>query len=494
LESTLLSDIAQLPRSQKEEALLILAEKARRSFKDYCAYSDPVYEFPDHLLFLIKKLEAVERGDIRRLMISMPPRHGKTETVSKKFPAWFLGRRPDQNVILSSYSYGLVKDYSRNVRDMIESRLYQIAFNITTSESARAVCDWDIAEHRGGLLAQSVGGGITGYGAHLFIIDDPFKNMQEAESANMREMVWDWYQSVALTRLEPDSRIVLVMTRWNRDDLAGRIQDKEKDWEIVNLPAITEADNPAARKPGEVFIPDPLGRLPGEALWPKRFPAAALGEKKLKVGTRVWAALFQGKPKDPESQRFKREWFQWYDNAPVDILKRGAGIDTATSMKSVNDNTSLVDVIRGLDKKIYVDDVFLEKITVSGFGRYLVNQQKCNHYSSIKLEKNNAGEAFRQRIVELGMEHSVTFPIDCQATSTDKMVRAMEFQPLIENGTMVFKRGNPRVATLVEHLINFDGTGSDVDDDVDALGFAVKSVWDASFSSFDAMSMAMGRK
>jgi predicted phage terminase large subunit-like protein len=460
---------------------MFMAEKARRSFKDYCCYVDPVYEVPRHLELLIHELEEVERGEVRRLMVFEPPRHGKTETVSKKFPGWFIGRRPDQNVILSSYSYSLVKDYSRNVRDTIESPLYKIAFNITTAQDARAICDWDVADHRGGLLAQSVGGAITGYGAHLFIIDDPFKNMQEAESANNRALVWDWYRSVALTRLEPDSRIVLVMTRWNRDDLAGRIMDNEKDWKIINLPAIAEGN-------------DQMGRLPGEALWPERFPVEALAEKKLKVGTRVWAALFQGQPMDPESQRFKREWFQWYDNAPVDILKRGAGIDTATSMKSVNDNTSLVDVIRGMDKKIYVDDVFLEKITVSGFGRYLVNQQKCNHYSSIKLEKNNAGEAFRQRIVELGMEHSVTFPIDCQATSTDKMVRAMEFQPLIENGTMVFKRGNPRVAALVEHLINFDGTGSDIDDDVDALGFAVKSVWDASFSSFDAMSMAMGRR
>lgn len=472
------SEIRTIPRSQVNYIANGLAALARRSFKDYCLYIDPTYEVPRHIQFLIDKLSAVERGDIRRLMVSMPPRHGKSETVSHKFPAWFLGRNPDCNVILSSYSFGLVKDFSRSVRNTIESKLYKIAFNITTAEDARQVCDWDIADHRGGMLAQSVGGAITGYGAHLFIIDDPFKGWQEAESPTMREMVWDWYRSVALTRLEPNSRMVLIMTRWNRDDLAGRIMQEEKDWDIINLPAFADEG-------------DPLGRAVGEPLWPERFTKAALEEKKQKVGSRVWHALFGGKPMDPESQKFKRDWFQWYDNLPVDIAKRGAGVDTATSMKSTNDNTSMVYVARGFDRHVYVEDVFLDKVTVSGFANYLINQQECFGFNSIKVEKNNAGEAFNQRINEIAMERMITMPIECQATSTDKMVRAMEFQPLIENGTIRFKRGNPRVAALVEHLINFDGTGSDVDDDVDALGFAVKTVWDGGMSSFDVLAMAM---
>lgn len=464
--------IKELPRSQKEEAIAVYAEKAARSFKDYCLFMDHSYEVPRHLAFLINKLEAVERGDIRRLMISMPPRHGKTETVSKKFPAWFLGRHPDENVILSSYSFGLVKDFSRNVRNSIESQLYKAVFDITTSLDARAVCDWDIANHRGGLLAQSVGGAITGYGAHLFIIDDPFKNMQEADSANMREMVWEWYQSVVLTRLEPNSRIVLIMTRWNRDDLAGRIMAAEKDWDIINLPALAEEG-------------DVLGRLPCEALWPERFPAAALAEKKCKVGTRVWAALFNGNPKDPESQKFSRDWFKMYNSLPREIVRKGSGVDTATSLKSSGDNTALCDVYRDAEGFLYVNDLICDKMTVSAFAKLLINAHKAKSYDKIKLEKNNAGEAFKQRIDEVAREESVktglpvAVPVECEQTSTDKMVRAMEFQPLVENGTLRFRAGHAKIAELIEHLVNFDGTGSDVDDDIDALGFAIKAALDS---------------
>jgi predicted phage terminase large subunit-like protein len=145
-------------------------------------------------------------------------------------------------------------------------------------------------------------------------------------------------------------------------------------------------------------------------------------------------------------------------------------------MKSSNDNTSLVDVCRDDKNFLYVDDVFCDKITVSGFAEFLINQHRSKIYSRIKLEKNNAGEAFKQRIDEVSREKSIAVPVDCEQTTTDKMVRAMEFQPLVENGTLRFKSGNPRVAALVEHLINFDGKDSDIDDDVDALGFAIKAV------------------
>jgi predicted phage terminase large subunit-like protein len=166
-----------------------------------------------------------------------------------------------------------------------------------------------------------------------------------------------------------------------------------------------------------------------------------------------------------------------YDNLPKEaFVKRGGGADTATSLKSSNDNTSLVDVCRDEEGFLYVDDCFCEKITVSGYAKYLVNQHRAKKYSKIKLEKNNAGEAFKQRIDEVAREEGVSIPVECEQTSTDKMVRAMEFQALVENGTLKFKRGHKRIAELIEHLINFDGNGSDIDDDVDALGFAIKAV------------------
>jgi len=461
--------LLELPRKDKEILVSAYAEKARRHFVDFCRYNDKNYQNPPHIQHLIDKLEAVERGDIKRLMIYEPPRHGKSETISKKFPAWYIGKHPDNNIIMASYAFTLVRSFSKDVRDLIESRRYKTIFNISTAEDSRQIKDWDIAGHLGGLLAQGVGGSTTGYGAHLFIIDDPFKNKEEAESQLIRDKVWDWYRSVVLTRLEPNAAIILVMTRWHQDDLAGRILKEDSDWEVINFPALAETD-------------DILGRKRGEALWPERYPEDVLLKTKQKVGSRVWFALYQGMPQDPESQKFKREWFKFYDNLPIEISRRGGGMDTATSTKTANDNTSLVDVCLDESGFLYVDDCFLEKLTVSGFAKHTVNQQIIKKYSKIKLEQNNAGEAFRQRIVEVAQEESIkrgqiiAVPVECEQTSTDKMVRAMEFQALVENGTLRFKRGHKKIAELIEHLINFDGNGGDIDDDVDALGFAIKAV------------------
>jgi len=458
-----------LSRKDKETLVGALAEKSRRHFADFCRYSNKDYQTPSHIQNLIDKLEAIERGDLRRLMVFMPPRHGKSETISKKFPAWYLGKHPDNNVIMSSYGFTLVRSFSKDVRDLIESRRYKIVFDISTAEDSRQVKDWDIAGHLGGLLAQGVGGAITGYGAHLFIIDDPFKDQKEAESQLNRDKVWDWYRSVVLTRLEPNAAIIIVMTRWHQDDLAGRILAEErlsgiKEWEVINFPALANAD-------------DILGRKEGEALWPDRYPEDVLLNTKRTVGSRVWNALYQGNPQDPEDQKFKREWFRMYGEIPVDqVITRGSGIDTATSLKSSADNMAMVDVCRDEYGFLYVDDVFCEKITVSGFAKYVSEQHKAKKYSNIKIEQNNAGEAIKQRIEEVGRETNANPPVTTEQTSTDKMVRVMEFQHLIENGTLKFKSGNVKVLELIEHLINFDGKGSDVDDDIDALGFAIKAV------------------
>lgn len=475
----------ELSRKDKEAIVSVLAEKARRHFVDFCRYTNKDYQDPPHIKHLISALERVDRGDLKRLIISMPPRNGKSETVSRKFPAWYLGRHPDNNVIMASYAFTLVRGFSKDVRDIIESRRYKIVFDISTADDSRQVKDWDIAGHTGGLLAQGVGGSITGYGAHLFIIDDPFKDQKEAESQLNRENVWDWYRSVVLTRLEPNAAIIIVQTRWHQDDLVGRILKGEdaKDWEVINFPALATAD-------------DILGRKEGEALWPERYSVDTLLKTKREVGSRIWSALYQGSPLDPESQKFKREWFQYYDNLPKDILRRGGGEDTATSLQASNDNTSLVDVCLDKEGFLYVDDCFCEKITVSGFAKHSVNQHQLKKYSKIKLEKNNAGEAFKQRIEEVAREESiktgmpVSIPIECEQTTTDKMVRAMEFQSLVENGTLRFNRHNKKVMELVEHLINFDGKGSDIDDDIDALGFAIKAVLNSGesavyFSSHD---------
>jgi len=436
---------------------------------------DPSYEPAPHIKLLCEKLEAVERGEITRLMVSAPPRHSKTETVSKKFSSWYLGRHPNDPVILSSYGADLARKSSREVRNIMESERYGYLFpGVTTARYSRAVNDWDLCTpHKGGMRSAGVGGGITGMGAKIFIIDDPFRGRKEAESKTYRESVWEWYTNVARTRLEPGAAIIIIMTRWHQDDLCGRLlKEQAEKWDVVNFKATAEP--PRENRETRKLTEDPLGRKPGQALWPWRFDEEALADTKHDVGSRTWEALYQGEPKDPASLIFQRDWFKMYDDVPPECARAG-GIDTATSKKTLADYMAMVDVCVDENGYLYCDDAFLERLTVSGFANHVCNEHEIKKYSGIGIEENNAGEAVKQRIDERGRELKVYPPVTGFTTSTDKVIRAMEFQPQVENGTIKFKRGNPKVAALIDHLVDFDGTGGSIDDDVDALGFAIKA-------------------
>lgn len=297
---------------------------ARQSLPDYCARLDPTYISTPHTRMLCDRLEALERRDIRRLMVTLPPRHSKSYHSSERFPAWYLGRRPKERVILASYAGDLAERNSRTVRNLIADE--RSPFDVQVSPESRAVGRWDTNEG-GMLLAAGVGGGITGFGADLLNIDDPVANREQADSANFRERVWEWYQEVARTRLMPDAVELLTLTRWHEDDLAGRILQTaaSSDWEVLNLPALAEVD-------------DPLGRVPGEALWPDRFPATSLPSVlKGEISARAFAALYQQRPSPAEGGMFKAEWLvRRYTQEQLAAVAKGPrwrvvqAIDTAT--------------------------------------------------------------------------------------------------------------------------------------------------------------------
>jgi len=439
-----------------EEQVDLGCKLSQENLLDFCFFTNPIYEDAIHLHIIADALQKIEKGEIKKLMIFVPPRHGKSEITSIRFPAWYLGRNPNNRIIHTSYSATLSNMFSRHVRNLINDERYKWIFNINLASDSRAVDAWDLDKHTGGMISTGVGGSITGYGANLLIIDDPIKNMEEALSETYREKMYDWYRSVALTRLEPNARQIVIMARWHPKDLAGRILEEQKDWHIINLKAIED----------------------NKALWPERFPLSTLIDIKESVGSKVWGGLYQGEPKDIESQIIKREWFtdNYYDTLPPACI-RGGGIDTAMSKKTTADHMSLVDACRDRKGFIYVDDVFLEKgISGQGFGEYLVNRHKIYKYTKVKIEENNAGLAVKEIIERVGREAKAPVPIISHFTSTDKTVRLHEVAPLIENGTIKWNRGNKKVAALIEHLIEFDPHGGGIDDDVDALGFAIEAV------------------
>jgi predicted phage terminase large subunit-like protein len=257
-----------------------------------------------HLEMLNRKLVDVAEGRSRRLIVTMPPRHGKSSIISQYFPAWYLGRYPDRRVILTSYEADFAAGWGRKVRDVLAECGAEY-FGVRVRSDSSAANRWDLEGHAGGMVTAGVGGPITGRGADIFLCDDPIKNAEEAASEAIRERNKDWWRSTAYTRLEPGGSVVVVSTRWHADDLAGWLiagGDDNDDggasaWDVLNLPALAEDD-------------DPLGRAPGEALWPERYDRAALDEirRSANVGEYFFAAMFQGSPVPRTGGMFSAAW------------------------------------------------------------------------------------------------------------------------------------------------------------------------------------------
>ena len=279
------------------------------------------------------KLEKIESGEIKRLMLFVPPRNGKSELGSINFPAWYLGKHPDDEVIVASYSAELAQDFGYKTRNLVNSAEYQEIFNTRLRDDSQSKAKW-LTEEGGGYTAVGVGGAITGRGADILLIDDPFKNREEAESKVIRDKVWNWYTSTAYTRLEKNARVILIMTRWHKDDLAGRLLKAQEEggekWEVVKFPAIA--------------VQDEKHRKSGEALWPDKYNIEALEIIKKTVGSYDWSALYQQEPMSSESQEFKQEWFLPIAMADVRKIdtRNWATIDTAVSQRDASDNTGVI--------------------------------------------------------------------------------------------------------------------------------------------------------
>src|SRR5271157_2492164 len=240
------------------------------------------FEPAPHHLLLIAELEAVSRGEVDRLMVLMPPGAAKSTYASVLFPAWWLAQHPTSNIVAASHTAELAEHFGRQVRSLIVEHGLRLGFGLAADN--RAAGRWQTTR-RGQYFATGVRGPITGRRADLVVIDDPVKSHAEADSAVLREHVWNWFRSDLTARLKPHGRIVLIMTRWHVDDLGGRLLAQQPDhWRLVRLPALAEAD-------------DPMGRPEGAALWPEWEDVAALERKRAEVGERVWAALFQQTPR-----------------------------------------------------------------------------------------------------------------------------------------------------------------------------------------------------
>jgi predicted phage terminase large subunit-like protein len=264
-----------------------------------------------HHRLLIAELDRISRGDIDRLMVLMPPGSAKSTYTSLLFPAWWFTQHPTSSVIATSHTTSLAEHFGRQVRELVREYGDRLGYHLNANRHAAG--QWQTTE-RGEYFATGIRGPLIGRRADLVIIDDPVKSEAEADSLLLRDRVWNWYRFDVTTRLKPRGRVVLIMTRWHMDDLAGRLLAQHPaEWRVLRLPALAEEN-------------DPLERPPGAALWPEWEDEAALQRKRETIGERAWSALFQQSPRPIVGSLFKTECIDILDIVPTpdnNVVVRG---------------------------------------------------------------------------------------------------------------------------------------------------------------------------
>lgn len=471
---------APSPDLERYRKLLLMKQavlRSRDNLLDFARYMRPDMKAPDdasrsaytvarHHEFMAHHLERLERGEIRRLIISCPPRHGKSELAQKTFIPWVVGRNPDWHVMMATYNSTFSEDFGRAVRGIIQDPRYANVFPHVKLDPKTASVSRMFLESGQQLHFVGRGGSTTGRGGHLLAIDDPIKDREEADSPTLRQKTWDWYTSVFANRqMTDDARMLIIMTRWHEDDLVGRLTDpnnvcysrREADlWTVVNLPALADLN-------------DPLGRKEGEPLWPERFSTTFLAQMR-NQDSRSFSALYQGRPAPDDGIFFGPQdivEYQKMSDLPKEMSWYAAS-DHAVSTEQWADKSCFL--VFGVDQQndiwIHPDSVLdkLDAETAVTVMLNLMKRHKPNHWwAEVGHISKSIGPFLRKRMAE---ERVYTGLVE-MAPVKDKQTRAQSIKGWMSLRKVHFPGWAPWWEEARHQLLTFPAGSKD--DFVDAL-------------------------
>ena len=425
-----------------------------------------------HLDLIANDLAQMEHGPIFRIY-TLPPRHGKSELISHWTPVWFLKKWPHKRVILASYQAGFAADWGGACKSTIVDN--EGTLDLRISKDTRSKSQWSIQGYGGGMIATGVLGAITGRGGHLLIIDDPIKSQKEALSETYRESIKQWYKSTFRTRAEPGASIILLMTRWHEDDLAGWLMSENEEgvehrdpWKIVNLPALAEPD-------------DPLGRPEGAALWPVRYDLDALYDLRQATGSYWWSAEYQGHPRPEGGGIIREEWFKYYGPGtevgnPLDLEENDTRKelyprrvrqfwDTAFKEAQVNDRSACVTIV-DCKQGYFIPDVWVDRVEFPGLQAAL--KAKYNQFipDRIEVEDKASGISLIQQI-----RRDTKIPIHPVKAVDDKVTRMHSISAIVEAGLVYLPVRAPWLSEFLHEICSFPTAAHD--DIADAFAYSL---------------------
>lgn len=457
----LLKQLSQLPpevlsRLRAENLRRLTEETRQRDARDsmmaYIEYMQLPFKPAQHHRMLIAHLEAVQTGEIDRLMVCMPPGSAKSTYGSAIFPAWYLGKSPISNIIGCSHTQELADSFGRRVRNLFASEEHRAAFGVGVAEDSKAAGRWE-TEKGGEYFAAGVCGSIAGRRADLGIIDDPVRSREDADSPSSRQKAWEWYLNDFLPRLKPNAAQVVVMTRWHEDDLGGRILNRERErWRLLEIPM-------------EATPGDPLGRAVGERLWPEWYTEEQVDTAKRDV--RGWNALYQQQPATEEGDYFKAGWFEEYDVVPDEVHRYGASDYAVT--EGGGDYTEHGTFAVDAWGNVYVEDWWYDQapadVWIEKQCDMIVRHEPLCWFGEAGPIRRSVEPFLTRRM----SERRSFCRLEWLPSIHDKPTRCRPFQAIASMGKVLMPRHAPWKARLIGQLVRFPAAKFDDAVDVCSL-------------------------